>query len=58
MGGYLENRVEGLEQTSLIGSVVAKGKIDHGEIDWLELSSLSPHEKLANYGMRSVTSNN
>lgn len=54
MGSDFENWVEGLKKTSLIGGVVAKGKIDHSEVNRLELSSLNTHEKLANYGMRSI----
>lgn len=57
MGGYLENRVEGLKKMSLIGGVIAKREVDHGEVNWLELSSLCTHKKFTNYGVGSVTSN-
>lgn len=58
MSGDLENRVEGLKKTSLIGGVIAKGKVDHSEVDRLELSSLNTYEKLADLGMRSIAPNN
>lgn len=43
MGGYLKNRVESLKKTSFVGGVVSEGKVDHGEVDWLELCCLSTH---------------
>jgi hypothetical protein len=35
MGCYLENGVEGLKKSRLIGGVITKGKVYHREIDWL-----------------------
>lgn len=58
MCSYLEDRVQSLEKMSLIDCVGTKWEIDHGEVDWLELSGLSTHEELADYRMRPVTSNN
>lgn len=58
MGCYLEDRMEGLKKTSLIGGVVPKREIDHSEVNWLELGSLCTHEKFTDYGMGSVTSDN
>lgn len=56
MGCYLENRMERLKKSRFIGGVITNGKVYHCEIDRLELSGLNTHQKLTDFGVRSITS--
>lgn len=50
-----ENWMHILQQAGFIRSVPCKGKIDHGQVDWLKLCDLRSDEKFACFRMRTIS---